>query len=242
MPVCETCRWSASAGGPTAGWWTPRRRPCACPTVGGVKERDPGPAYQPMTLARLSVLLVGADESRRWRLVAEFLEEFRWEPPDARQALLVEEPPGVGDERWDVFLPRSPSTWQRVTAVELLRGSNRDRCDGCGSRSTPARPGSMRWSTRLRRSGGSAIAWPVPVSYSRKNAVVAFWPTSGLRSRTSPRAGLMRPATGRRGRGCCRAPPPPPTRRRRRCLAGPYRTRGGTSPRSRRSRGATAPR
>lgn len=57
-----------------------------------------------MTLARLSVLLVGADESGRWRLVAEFLEEFRWESPDTRQDLLVEEPPTVGDERWDVFL------------------------------------------------------------------------------------------------------------------------------------------
>ena len=78
--------------------------PGACTTVGGVNERGPGPAYQPMTLARLSVLLVGADESRRWRLIAEFLEEYRWEPPDARQDLLVAEPPSVGDERWDVFL------------------------------------------------------------------------------------------------------------------------------------------
>lgn len=69
-----------------------------------MNERDRGPAYQPLTLARLSVLLVGADESRRWRLVAEFLEEYRWEPPDARPSMLAEEPPVVGDERWDVFL------------------------------------------------------------------------------------------------------------------------------------------
>jgi hypothetical protein len=57
-----------------------------------------------LTLARLSALLVGADESRRWRLVAEFLEEFRWEPPDARFDMLATEPPSMGDEHWDVFL------------------------------------------------------------------------------------------------------------------------------------------
>jgi len=57
-----------------------------------------------LTLARLGALLVGADESRRWRLVAEFLEEYRWEPSDARQGMLAAEPPGTGDQRWDVFL------------------------------------------------------------------------------------------------------------------------------------------
>jgi hypothetical protein len=57
-----------------------------------------------LTLARLSALLVGADESRCWRLVAEFLEEYRWEPPDARYRMLTEEPSAVGDEHWDVFL------------------------------------------------------------------------------------------------------------------------------------------
>jgi len=39
-----------------------------------------------------------------WRLIAEFLEEYRWEPAETRLALLTEEPPGTGDERWDVFL------------------------------------------------------------------------------------------------------------------------------------------
>ncbi len=46
----------------------------------------------------------GADESRRWRLIAEFLEEYRWEPVDARWGLLAAEPSGTGDEHWDVFL------------------------------------------------------------------------------------------------------------------------------------------
>ncbi len=35
------------------------------------------------------------------RYTAEFLEEYRWEPADT---LLVDEPPGTGDEHWDVFL------------------------------------------------------------------------------------------------------------------------------------------
>jgi hypothetical protein len=57
-----------------------------------------------LTLAALSALLVGADESQRWRLIAEFLEEYRWEPADVRSGLLAEEPPNTGDEHWDVFL------------------------------------------------------------------------------------------------------------------------------------------
>jgi len=63
-----------------------------------------GKKYEPMTLVRLASLLVGAGESLRWRLVAEFLEEYRWEPAEVRPALLRDEPDGTGDERWDVFL------------------------------------------------------------------------------------------------------------------------------------------
>jgi hypothetical protein len=37
-------------------------------------------------------------------LIAEFLEEYRWEPTATRLALLAEEPDGTGDARWDVFL------------------------------------------------------------------------------------------------------------------------------------------
>jgi hypothetical protein len=44
------------------------------------------------------------EQSRRWRLVAEFLEDYRWESPDTRFALLAGEPPETGDERWDVFV------------------------------------------------------------------------------------------------------------------------------------------
>jgi hypothetical protein len=60
--------------------------------------------YQPLSVAQLGGLLVGSDESLRWRLVAEFLEEYRWEPIDSRWELLEAEPQATGDEHWDVFL------------------------------------------------------------------------------------------------------------------------------------------
>jgi hypothetical protein len=76
-----------------------------CTTVVAVADRDRERAqYQPLTLARLGHLLADRDESLRWRLIAEFLEEYRWEPTGTRLALLSEEPTGTGDERWDVFL------------------------------------------------------------------------------------------------------------------------------------------
>jgi len=60
--------------------------------------------YEPMTIARLSTHLRHADDRLRWRYVAEFLEEFSWEPGVERLQLLVEAPDGIGDERWDAFL------------------------------------------------------------------------------------------------------------------------------------------
>jgi hypothetical protein len=74
----------------------------ACNSVRCVVDR--AGAYRPLTVAELGRLLADADEARRWRLIAEFLEEYRWEPSLDRVALLVQEPPGTGDERWDVFL------------------------------------------------------------------------------------------------------------------------------------------
>lgn len=61
--------------------------------------------YRAMTLVDLAGHLVSADDDRdRWRLIAEFLEEFAHEPAGVRLALLADEPQGTGDERWDVFL------------------------------------------------------------------------------------------------------------------------------------------
>ena len=61
--------------------------------------------YRPMTLAQLAGRLARtADGKVRWKLVWEFLEEYRWEPSAVQPSLLQEEPPSVGDERWDVLL------------------------------------------------------------------------------------------------------------------------------------------
>jgi hypothetical protein len=53
----------------------------------------------------LAARLAGAaDDKMRWKLVWEFLEEYRWEPGDAQPSLLRDEPPATGDERWDALL------------------------------------------------------------------------------------------------------------------------------------------
>lgn len=67
-------------------------------------DREAVPAYEPLTLRRLGALITDSDETRRWRLIAEFLEEHRWEPVETRSTLLDEEPAATGDEHWDVFL------------------------------------------------------------------------------------------------------------------------------------------
>ena len=62
-------------------------------------------SYQPMTLADLGRRLARLDDTRtRWKLVWEFLEEYRWEPDDVQLSLLQDEPPATGDERWDALL------------------------------------------------------------------------------------------------------------------------------------------
>jgi hypothetical protein len=58
-----------------------------------------------MTVADLAVhLSQTTDEKTRWKMFWEFLEEYRWELSDAQTALLMEDPPFVGDERWDALL------------------------------------------------------------------------------------------------------------------------------------------
>ena len=62
-------------------------------------------SYRPMTVADLAAHLSRTTDDRiRWKLVWEFLEEYRWEPSDARPYLLRDEPPPLGDERWDALL------------------------------------------------------------------------------------------------------------------------------------------
>ncbi|MEU6710065.1 hypothetical protein ABZ897_01185 [Nonomuraea sp. NPDC046802] len=61
--------------------------------------------YEPASMVVLAGWLANhADDETRWRLIGEFLEEYRHEPPVTRLALLSSEPPSVGDHHWDVFL------------------------------------------------------------------------------------------------------------------------------------------
>lgn len=61
--------------------------------------------YKPITISDLSVhLAAAANDKTRWKLVWEFLEEYRWESALAQPGLLTAEPAPTGDERWDVLL------------------------------------------------------------------------------------------------------------------------------------------
>jgi hypothetical protein len=61
--------------------------------------------YRPMTLADVADRISRTAQSKiRWKLVWEFLEEYRWEPADRQPPLLTQEPPPTGDERWDALL------------------------------------------------------------------------------------------------------------------------------------------
>lgn len=66
-------------------------------------EEQP-PPYRPATLAVLAGWLRDAEPREQWRMVAEFLHQFKHEPPGERLALLREEPSPTGHENWDAFL------------------------------------------------------------------------------------------------------------------------------------------
>ncbi len=58
-----------------------------------------------MSLADLAQHVGAADNDKvRWKLVWEFLEEYRWEPADVQVACLMAGPEAIGDERWDALL------------------------------------------------------------------------------------------------------------------------------------------
>jgi hypothetical protein len=58
-----------------------------------------------MSLARLAGHLATAENDKiRWKLVWEFLEEYRWEPAETQTVLVEVEPSSVGDDRWDALL------------------------------------------------------------------------------------------------------------------------------------------
>ena len=78
--------------------------------------------YRPMTLVQLAIRLADtADDKLRWKLVWEFLEEYRWEPPEAQPSLLADEPSPIGDERWDALLAAqhdlAPPDWAELRVL-----------------------------------------------------------------------------------------------------------------------------
>jgi hypothetical protein len=82
-----------------------------------------------MQIADLAGFMVGRSDQERWRLVAEFLEEYRHENPVKQLTLLTKYPAGTGDEKWDVFLAAlaehlasqqdtAPPQWVTARALE----------------------------------------------------------------------------------------------------------------------------
>ncbi len=62
------------------------------------------PGYRPMTLADLARRVsYSVDDAVRWKLVWEFLEEYRWHPAESQPALLQDEPARTADDRWDAL-------------------------------------------------------------------------------------------------------------------------------------------
>jgi hypothetical protein len=58
-----------------------------------------------MTVATLAEeVQARTDEEARRRLILEFVEEYRWEPPERRARLLTDRPPPTGDVRYDALL------------------------------------------------------------------------------------------------------------------------------------------
>lgn len=125
---------------------------------------DHGEGYRPLTIAELAGLLRGADEDLRWRLIAEFLEEYRWEPVEHHAGLLDGEPDPTGDEHWDVFLAAlsehlsakdglgAPAwSWSRTVLVPLQHPCGEGRRDSTFASSIP-QPGYIR--IRPRTGGG----------------------------------------------------------------------------------------
>jgi hypothetical protein len=99
----------------------------------------------------LGRLLASADESRRWRLIAEFLEDCRWETAETRVRLLDVEPPATGDQMWDIFLFLAALA-EHVAARDGRAAASRDR-RSCGLGS------------------GDARAWPAGCSAGLADAV-----------------------------------------------------------------------
>jgi hypothetical protein len=113
--------------------------------------------YHPMTLAELGGRLVRTSDAKvRWKLVWEFLEEYRWEQAEAQPLLLLEEPTLVGDERWDALLAALAEHLAARLDLAPRRGLSPGSCGGRGFPRNCRSRGPRHWSGLPRRSASTA--------------------------------------------------------------------------------------
>ena len=113
--------------------------------------------YRPMTLANLADRLARTGDGKvRWKLVWEFLEEYRWEPDVIQPSLLRDEPSPVGDERWDTLLAALAEHLAAQHDLVRPRGPNSVFCSGRGSRRSCGSSGQTPLCGPRRRSASMA--------------------------------------------------------------------------------------
>ena len=97
------------------------------------QRRSRGDELPSMAMADLVLCLAQPPDSRlRWKLAWEFLEDYRQKPGNQLPALLQDEPPATGGERWDTLLAALPRTWPRSTTWRRQTGLT---CGSHGGRS-----------------------------------------------------------------------------------------------------------
>lgn len=118
--------------------------------------------YEPMSLAGLAQYVTAAvDERVQWKLVWEFLEEYRWEPAEEQISLLQAEPQLTGDERWDALLAALAEHLCAQHDIAPLGGRSHGCCVTPGSRPNWPSSGPTRWCGRRRRSVSMASSCPL---------------------------------------------------------------------------------
>lgn len=102
--------------------------------------------YRPMTLTNLAGRLTRTPEGKvRWKLMWEFLEEYRWEPAGIQLTLLDDEPPPTGTNAGTRYWRRWLSTWPPGTAPPRRHGRSNGYCAGRGSPPNWRSSGPRRW-------------------------------------------------------------------------------------------------
>lgn len=126
--------------------------------AGGHEAGQPRLAVSGDNAPDLARLLQPASRSDWWRLVAEFLEEYRWEPVDHRHRLPATEPPGTGDER-------CTGVERTTTTAAFLFPANTPAARADAVVPAPA-------AFRLKRRTSHSLSWPptVPIAASANRA------------------------------------------------------------------------